>query len=127
MRKIAGAFRTTPIPVLESELAIPPVNNRLDNLHRKYAARTIRMPLIHPIHKQLPESFPGSGNVNVEEEGGTPGNCKGKQYNKQLERILQTISDWIQPEDDLEVTQYNGNARWEKIKIKMYLGNKAKE
>lgn len=56
MRKIAGAFRTTPIAVLEAETAIPPTAIGLYEMQRKYAIRILSMPPTHPPLDQCPST-----------------------------------------------------------------------
>lgn len=66
---------------MESVLEIPPDSIRLDNLHRKYSARTITILATHPIRGLLTDSFPGSEKEDQEEGEGTPWNLKGEKYN----------------------------------------------
>jgi hypothetical protein len=49
LRKIAGAFRTTPIAALEAEIALYPVDIRLDLRNRNYATRLLTLPDTHPL------------------------------------------------------------------------------
>ena len=51
MRKIAGAFKTTPIAALEAELGLPPADLRLDRIQRAYATRLLTLPENHPVLK----------------------------------------------------------------------------
>lgn len=44
MRKIAGAFRTTPTAAPEAETALSTISIRLDEMQRKYALRLLSMP-----------------------------------------------------------------------------------
>ena len=57
LRKILGAFRTTPIAALQTE-ALPPVHVRLHHAQRRYAIRILTMQKDHPIRRQCPVTFP---------------------------------------------------------------------
>lgn len=70
LRKISGAFRTTPIAALEAELDIPPVETRLSLRQCKYAMRVLTMDEKHPICKRCPPTFP-AGNQSSREESET--------------------------------------------------------
>lgn len=52
---------------------------------------------------------------------------EGKAIQQVTRRTLHTISNWIQLEDDLEVTQHNSNALWEKTNIRPHIGNQTKK
>src|SRR6266852_379597 len=58
LRKIAGAFRTTPIAVLEAEIGPYPVDIRLDLRSRNYATRLLTLPDTHPLLPLCPNTFP---------------------------------------------------------------------
>ena len=42
LRTVSGAFRATPIPVLEAECTIPPIDLYMDSLHASFHQRLIR-------------------------------------------------------------------------------------
>ena len=71
MRKIAGAFKTTPIAALEAELGLPPANLRLDRIQRAYATRLLTLPENHPVLELCPDTFPKT--LDNERESGVPG------------------------------------------------------
>ncbi|KNZ81045.1 hypothetical protein J132_03034 [Termitomyces sp. J132] len=58
---MAGAFRTTPIKVLEIDLVIPPIELTIELACEGYAHRLHRLQETHPIIKQLPKEW-RSGN-----------------------------------------------------------------
>lgn len=106
MRKKTGVFRTTPIAALETELAILPVNIRLDQTQRMYAMRTISMPATHPIRKLLPETFPGAEDQEEDNENRhTHWYQKNNKHGNRLDRNLSTINKWIQQQDQIESTE----------------------
>jgi hypothetical protein len=53
LRKILGAFKTTPIAPMEIEAAIPPVAVRFGKICKNYALRVIQMQNTHPIRQRL--------------------------------------------------------------------------
>src|SRR5215208_8018491 len=44
LRRILGAFRTTPVKALHNEAGIPPVNVHLTGVQRRYAIRLLTLP-----------------------------------------------------------------------------------
>ena len=58
LRKILGAFRTSPIEAMQIEAEIPPVEVRLDQKCKNYAIRIVGLPEKHPIRKRTPISYP---------------------------------------------------------------------
>jgi ribonuclease HI len=50
LRKILGAFRTSPITSMEIEAALPPIEVRLNSSNRQYAFRAIKLASNHPIN-----------------------------------------------------------------------------
>ena len=94
MRKIAGAFKTTPIAALEAELELPPADLRLDRIQRAYATRLLTLPENHPVLELCPDTFPKT--LDNERESGVPGkftpwhktNPHKPKYESRLTRIL---------------------------------------
>lgn len=81
VRKIAVTFKTRPIIAMETELAIPPVGVRLDNLWWKYASRWISMPYNHPIREELPTSLQRTkDNEKIDRQKDTSWNRNGNKY-----------------------------------------------
>ena len=58
MRKIAGAFKTTPIAALEAELGLPPADLRLDRIQRAFTTSLLTLPENHPLLPLCPDTFP---------------------------------------------------------------------
>src|ERR1700704_7181214 len=58
LRKIAGAFRTTPIAALEAEIGLFPVDIRLELRNKNYATRLLSLPDTHPLLPLCPNTFP---------------------------------------------------------------------
>lgn len=53
LRKILGAFRTSPIKPMEVEAALPPPQVMLNSMIRRYAFRIHKMSPEHPIHQRI--------------------------------------------------------------------------
>ena len=49
LRTIAGAYRATPVPLLESETGIPPLRNHLAKLQAQYQLRKQNSPITKTI------------------------------------------------------------------------------
>ena len=58
VRRILGAFSTTPVLALEAEAALLPPNLRLRYQQRRYALRILTLDQNHPIRKRTPDSLP---------------------------------------------------------------------
>src|SRR5437588_10232786 len=58
MRKIAGAFKTTPIAALEAELGLPPADLGLDRIQCAFTARLFTLPENHTLLPLCPDNFP---------------------------------------------------------------------
>ena len=61
LRKILGAFKSSPIAAMEIEAAILPAELRLDKICQSYALRATQLNQEHPIKRRSPDSFPNSG------------------------------------------------------------------
>lgn len=128
MRKIAGAFRTTPITALEAELAIPLVNIRLNQHQRKYTLRTTAMENNHPIRQLLSDTFPGTENPEKEiNNRHTQWNQQETIYANRLDRITGTLKKWIQSLDDIEGVTTCTTAPWKQTTVTTKISNKTKE
>src|SRR5205085_6846922 len=64
MRKIAGAFKTTPIAALEAELGLPSADLGLDRIQRAFTARLFTLPENHPLLPLCPKPFPRHSTMN---------------------------------------------------------------
>jgi ribonuclease HI len=68
LRKILGAFRTTPIGAMQNDAALPPMDVRLEHMVRKYAIRTLSLPRSHPIRRRCPRTLPTPEEEEYKEE-----------------------------------------------------------
>ena len=64
LRKILGAFKTSPVSAMEIEAAIPPVSVRFNKLCQNYAVRILQMQNSHPVKQRIPANSPFSSNRN---------------------------------------------------------------
>lgn len=117
LKKILGAFNTTPIGALQNEAAIPATSVRLNHLHRKYALRVINMPEPHPIRARCPSSYPPFYQTEEEEESprftawdddSTP----QRPYRTHLISILSTLRTWINRTTEVETYSTTAVAPW---------------
>ena len=133
IRKIAGAFKTTPIAALEAELGLPPADLRLDRIQRAYATRLLTLPENHPVLELCPDTFPKT--LDNERESGVPGkftpwhetNPFKPKYESRLTCILSYTNTTIQPQSIIEEIDIAGAAPWDatnKVDIQIHPGNK---
>ena len=64
LRKILGAFKTSPISAMEIKAVILSVSVRFNKLCQNYAIRILQMQDSHPIKKRIPANSPFSNNKN---------------------------------------------------------------
>ena len=64
LRKILGAFKTSPVSAMEIEAGISPVLVRFNKLCQNYALRILQMPDSHPVKMRVPVNSPFSSNKN---------------------------------------------------------------
>jgi len=109
VRKIMGAFRTTPSAALEAEASIPPVRTRLNHLQRKMAIRILSMPETHPLRVRCPDSYPPGYSTDRDDDNNQfcpwhepEPEDKSTRYQTRLDRILASINQFIQPTDNVE-------------------------
>jgi hypothetical protein len=108
MRKIAGAFRTTPVAALEAELGLPPADIRLEYKQQSDAARLVTQPDNHPILQLCPNTFPKR--LDREREVDVPPNLTPwhtqylwkPRYESRLTKVLSTVNEVIQPQTSVE-------------------------
>ena len=62
LRKMLGAFKTSPINAMELEASIPPPKVRFERICKNYAWRTLQMHENHPIRLRVSSSFPPYSN-----------------------------------------------------------------
>jgi ribonuclease HI len=102
LRKILGAFKTSPTAAMEIEAAILPVRNRFEKIFQNYAFRAIQLDRDHPIKQRTPESFPNSGNnIDIELDWdkyldwNQTDQSRKKKHPSQLYRVLNSVSTSI--------------------------------
>ena len=66
LRKILGAFRTSPIAAMEIEAAILPVEIRFEKIYQNYAYRNLLLSQDYTIRKRVLKSFPSNRNKEIE-------------------------------------------------------------
>src|SRR5436853_7546526 len=62
LRKILGAFKTSPIMAMELEAAIPPLKIRFNKIYMNYSLRIMQLFKNHPIRTRVSTSFPPYNN-----------------------------------------------------------------
>ena len=62
LRKMLGAFKTSPINIMELEASIPSLKVRFERICKNYAWRTLQMHENHPIRLRILSSFPPYSN-----------------------------------------------------------------
>jgi len=93
LRKILGAFKTSPIMAMELEAAIPPPKVRFNKICMNYSLRIMQLFKNHPIRTRVSTSFPPYNNGNE------------LDWDKYL--------DWNEKEqeNDLEIAKLNLNSQ----------------
>jgi len=66
LRKILGAFKTSPITAMEIEASILSVKIRFEKIYQNYAYRILLLGQDHPIRKRVPELFLFNRNEEIE-------------------------------------------------------------
>ncbi|SLM36675.1 Ribonuclease H-like domain [Lasallia pustulata] len=119
LRKILGAFRTSPGAAMEIEASIEPVKVRLNKKCRKYALRVTTLPENHCIRQRTPMSYPPESSIG--QEVPIQGNYldwnqnaqrKSQRHPTQLIRILNSISTLIPTGTKLD-SQSAANPPWQ--------------
>ena len=101
LRKVLGAFKTSPVKAMEIEASILPVKIRFEKICQNYAYRTLLLGQNHPIRKRVPESFPSNRNEEIEInwnkylDWNQRDQLNIKIYPTQLYRILNSIAGVI--------------------------------
>ena len=99
IRKMLGAFRSSPSAAMEVEASIPPPKIRLNRQSRNFAIRVINMHETHPIRHRTPLSYPPGLDTGYEsdpefQEWDEPQSRDFQgRYETQLIRVLATIRD----------------------------------
>ncbi|SLM36388.1 reverse transcriptase [Lasallia pustulata] len=119
LRKILGAFRTSPGAAMEIEASIEPVKVRLNKKCRKYALRVTTLPENHCIRQRIPMSYPPESSIG--QKVPIQGNYldwnqnaqrKSQRHPTQLIRILNSISTLIPTGTKLD-SQSAANPPWQ--------------
>lgn len=66
LRRILGAFKTSPTYAMEIEAFIPPIRVRFDKICRIYALRIISLQSDHPIRARVSKSFPLERDLGID-------------------------------------------------------------
>src|SRR5205807_3956423 len=118
MKKIAGAFKTTPIAALEAELGLPPANLRLNRIQRAFTARLFTLPENHPLLPLCPDTFPKTLDNERQPPPGTftpwyDQKPDKPRYESRLIRNLSLMNGNIQPQSIIEEIDVSANATWD--------------
>jgi len=118
MRKIAGAFKTTPIAALEAELGLPPADLRLDRIQRAFTARLFTLPENHPLLPLCPDTFPKTLDNERQPPPGTftpwyDQKPTKPHYESRLIRNLSLMNGNIQPQSIIEEIDVSADAPWD--------------
>ena len=134
LRKILGAFRTTPTSAMHIEAAIPPVHIRLTHLQRKYAIRILTMPMSHPVRQRCPLSFPPALYAMIGPDEGSEKwiewdtlNVERKPYQSRLVKCLSTLSPWISNASDIESSSIDEAPPWTETSVKIMISDNSKD
>jgi ribonuclease HI len=131
LRKIAGAFRTTPVAALEAEQEVPPVVSRLNLQQKKYALRVMMMKDTHPIRTRCPDTFPPSATSQREESDYyCPWNRlenRSAPYETQLDRVLSRVNTLVLERENVETVDITHPAPWETVNIHTEILKKSKD
>jgi len=121
LRKITGAFRTSPVTALEAEQEVVPVAARLNLQQKKYSLRVLRMKYTHPIRKRCPDTFPPSITSDREESDHY---CPWHRlenrvapYQTQLDRVLSRVNTLVSPGENVETIDITHPAPWDLTEI----------
>ena len=118
LRKIAGAFKTTPIAALEAELGLLPVDIRLDLRQQNYTIRLLSMPDTHPLLPLCPNTFPKTLDNERDDPTNkrfTPWHQTNQQkpkYETRLDKTIATTNKYLQPPSIIENIDCTRNAPW---------------
>jgi hypothetical protein len=113
MRKIAEAFKTTPVAALEAELRLPLEDIRLEYKQQSYVPRLLTSPDNQPILQLCPNTFPKT--LDREQQEKVPLNMTPwymqyplkPRYESRLTKALSAINVIIQPQTTIEALNDN--------------------
>ena len=134
MRKIAGAFRTTPIAALEAELGLLPTDLRLDYQQRRYATRILTIPNEHPLLELCPNSFPKTQENDRDDPHPSTKltswwdtQTTNPRYTTRLDRILASINEYIEPPSLIENIDTTAHPPWYQNTLDIHINPASKE
>jgi ribonuclease HI len=85
LRKILGAFRTSPVSAMEIEAGILPVEVRFEKLCKNYALRILYMHESHPVKQRIPAKSPFSEEKGINlTELNLKSSCELANWNQSL-------------------------------------------
>jgi hypothetical protein len=67
LRKMLGAFKSSPVSAMEIEAALPPTIVRFEKLCKNYALRILQMQDSHSVKQRAPANSPFNGGINLTE------------------------------------------------------------
>jgi ribonuclease HI len=115
LRKILGAFKTSPSMAMELEAAIPPPKIRFNKICKNYALRIMQMPKNHPIRLRVSSSFPPYNNgLELDWEKYLDWNEKNWQVNSETA----IVSSEHETESEAELGQQRHRRKRRKIRKK---------
>ena len=118
LRKILGAFRTSPGAAMEIEANIPSVIVRLNKKCRSYALRVITLSENHSIRQRTPISFPPEYQTGQEIEepflNWNQNRDTAQRHPTQLIRILNSIATILSTAAELD-TDFTAFKPWKKL------------
>ncbi len=134
MRKIVGAFRTTPTAALEAELGLLPADLRLDYQQRRYATRLLTIPDEHPLLDLCPNSFPKT-QENDRDDPLPPTKLTpwwdtqttNPRYTTRLDRTLASINKYIEPPSLIENIDATAYPPWYQNTLDIHINPASKE
>lgn len=123
LRRILGAYRTTPIKAMEVEAALYPAKLRLDNNLQRYAFRALKLPEIHPVK----EAFKSGAATRPPCARQSPRRRKTQKKQTQVERILGTMDRFGEAITSLEKIEHFCFVPWDAPPFQVTISNLSKE
>src|SRR5436190_17713744 len=93
LRRILGAFKTSPVMAMELEAAIPPPKIRFNKICMNYSLRIMQLFKNHPIRTRVSTSFP--------------------PYNNGSELDWDKYLDWNENNKDTEIAELDSDSQYE--------------
>jgi hypothetical protein len=123
MRRIAGAFKTTPVAALEAELRMPPADIQLEYKQQSYMAYLLTLPDDYSFWQLCPNTFLQTPDREQEDEA--PPNLTPwytqyppkPRYESRLTKALSAINLIIPPQTTVESINDNAASPWKTEKV----------